>query len=619
MRKLELYLGRCDDPAHQSQPEYIADLYASHVAVFGEQGKGKKNFLEQAILQIHLSGEPDAREEIYILSFGNRLPELTRLPWVAGYLDGSDSENLRRIFRLMEEKLAANRRRLPAGRRFAELAGEEGPAHVTFVIEGAEALFAASDPQYEAYQETLTRLAREGLACGLSLILSATAPSGGLVRLLGHGFRRVVAYTLTKKEDYGSIFPGRIREPLPLPGRGLALVEREAFEFQGYLAGPEDSEEHEAFLCWAAGQVLAPRCRYRPEKLKILSGELTAESWPQFCAQPALRPGWFTAGLDYERVAPVKLELKTAGAIAITGKKRSGKTNLLRGLLAGARQIPGCRFVLYEDGRGKLRETADLLEGCPTRTVYSFDELLAEVTGTTPETAPVSTPTAPVVLPELPEPIPEPLDLAQLLTGEAPVLPEPMPPEDGRSAAAAGAPFAQAAAMVFPEPLRSEDAPAQLPQPERGCSAPNLPSAHTAAPVQPEMHFAPVSAPFTVYVIQSNRFYLDDVQIERLSPYFQTAAEHNCLFVFSEVKSSSRAAGGLLGGQVPYIFVLDNIVSFCQNCSKASRFSEWNIRELKEEYGAGASFCAGEGFLFDADADELVRFKALKQPERASA
>ena len=134
--------------------------------------------------------------------------------------------------------------------------------------------------------------------------------------------------------------------------------------------------------------------------------------------------------------------------------------------------------------------------------------------------------------------------------------------------------------------------------------------AFSCTPPQP----AGAPAPFTVYVIQSNRFYLDESQPERLASYFQTAAENGQLFVFSEVKSASRAAA-LLGGQVPYVFVLDSIVSFCQNCTRASRFSEWNIRELKEEYGAGTSFCAGEGFLFDAEADELVRFKALRQPE----
>ena len=54
MKTSEIRLGRYDDTARQCQPEYTADLLKSHVAVFGEFGKGKATMLWQIILQIHL-------------------------------------------------------------------------------------------------------------------------------------------------------------------------------------------------------------------------------------------------------------------------------------------------------------------------------------------------------------------------------------------------------------------------------------------------------------------------------------------------------------------------------------------------------------------------------------
>lgn len=582
MKTSEIRLGRYDDTARQCQPEYTADLLKSHVAVFGEFGKGKATMLWQIILQIHLHQlQLPQKEEIHILSFGNRLAEAAALPLVASYMDGGDAENVRRIFRLMVRKLEANKKQL-AGRRFAE-SGDAAIPHVTFVIEGAEKLYAADDARQESYREALLRMAREGLASGVSLVCSADAPVGGVARLLEHNFRRVVAFTLTSAEHYSNIFPRRVREGLPLPGRGLALLEREAMEFQAYLPWPS-VQQREAFLRRFAA-AMEKRVRFPAEKLKILSGELTAESWKNFCAEPFARPGFFTAGLDYENVRPVCIDLKTAGSILITGKKGGGKTNLLRGIVAGALGIPDCRFVLYETGRTGLAEIkAQLTQaGAGYVSVRDPGALLAHIAPGGAELPPVRRVPLPAAAPLAAVSVPR-FDFSGLLTGE-------VPPD----AAPGGTPL-----------------PPQMPVPTAAAPEPPVQEASFAIPAAPEppVQEAPPAA-FTVVIVQSDRMTAD--LMESLLPHVLKAQEKDMLFVFADARAHSPAAAQLLGGSIPYVFVLDDIIRFAQNGRGC--FADMDMNWLKEQFGAAGTFYPGEGFFCDIDGDEIVRFKALLQPE----
>lgn len=587
MKTCELRLGLYDDTARQRQPEYTADLYTTHLAVFGEFGKGKRTLLEQAVLQLHLC-QADRREEIHILSFGSRLAALAQLPLVASYTDGADTENVRRIFRLLIRRLESGRKQL-AGRRFADCeetgtshsAAEQGaaaagaPAHITFVIEGVEKLYAADDPQSEKHRELLTRIAREGLAAGISLIVSADSPAGGVQRLLGHGFRRVIAFSLTSAEGYPELFGHRVREPLPLPGRGLALLGRQAVEFQAYQPWPSP-QQREDFFRRLSGQ-LAARTRHPVQKLKVLSGELTQQSWPDFCSEAPYAPGAFTAGLDYEKVQPVRIDLRRAGAIALTGKRSSGKSNLLRGILHGALGIAGAEFILYETGRAGLQELLPLFENtaAPHR-VRDFGALLQLLDPDGAQTAAAAAPPLQsFAAPALPR-----FDFGALLTAEVP---------------APGVIGQGAASLVQQEPPVSGQEPFAQP-------AAQTPSGPAAA--------KPHRAPFTVAVIQTDR--MDPEAAAQLLPLAQTAAENDLLLIFADVRPHSPAAPLLLGGRVPYVFVLDNIVHFAQNSRGC--FGEMDLSWLKEQFGT-AAFFAGEGFLYDVDGDELTRFKALLQPD----
>ena len=86
-------------------------------------------------------------------------------------------------------------------------------------------------------------------------------------------------------------------------------------------------------------------------------------------------------GIDIELKTLVSVDLCKTRSIAIYGKKRFGKSNLLYLLADGAKQIPNVRFVCWDDGRGELSQNEVLSRIIQTnkqsvKILYSGQEFL---------------------------------------------------------------------------------------------------------------------------------------------------------------------------------------------------------------------------------------------------
>ena len=365
-----LAMGIYDDLDNQTQPLLCVDAAANNIIVFGGHQSGKTTFLKTLLVRLHENLDTEREHDIYILDFGGNLGSYRDLPLVSACFDNSNAENIRRVFRSIEDKLDRNKKLL-ASRRFLDVwdkGGDDCPAHIMLMIDNLNAFL--SDEQFTTYHEMLLKLCREGLAKGLTLVFTATDFSGGVSRMLGNFDRRFALEGTADK--YIDIFGMRVGEPMMCPGRCVTVVGGKPRETQIFL--PLRDEERDLPMLREA-LADAP---VKTERLTAFDGDLTWDNYPQYLPKnydSDIDPAYPVVGLDYYDHKPIAVNMRDVHAVAIYGKKKFGKTNLLRLLVRGIRKsYPAYSFVFFDDGR---RQLADIYEEDRGRGAYlgSLEEL----------------------------------------------------------------------------------------------------------------------------------------------------------------------------------------------------------------------------------------------------
>lgn len=569
---LNLKIGLYDNPEQQTQDHYAVDLFQSNFAIFGSAMSGKTTLLKTLLIRIHQVCTVTSKEEIYILDFGNNLNEFRRLPYVIACFDATHEENVRRIFKKIEDRFSENIKELK-GRTYLQCNEKNRPPHITFVIDGLNSFM--SEDRYTAYHDSLQRLARDGLSKGLSIVFAANEPTGGVHRLLS-SFKRIAAFDLPK-DAYTEVFGHRVEKPMTIKGRGVANSEDGIYEFQAYLpynvTDPSCSDNTEIdriiseFVnqycksCEEGGRVNESEAHSNRDillccankKMKFFTDDLTKESWPEYTSKKweeyrnlYCKQTEMVAGLDYYTLEPITIDLTRTRSIAIYGKKSSGKTNLLSLVLEVAANIPGVRFVILEDGRKgvedpvKAPSVAKALYGADVTYLHSCSE--------------------------------------------------------------------------FETDLKNKgyyDIPSSM-----GAIAPWEQNSSTST-----VTFSEKANPFTVFVIQSRLFYQTvpggpNVQlIPRLDQFIcNESATSNKLFIFSDVqKVPDDLSVTIFNNWIDHAFLLDDIIRFIGSPrGQKSVFGSQDIDELKDRFGK----CElGDGFYLNLELVELSKLKFIKQEE----
>lgn len=370
--KLEIAIGVYDDPDNRKQAECKVDLHRENLAVFGGAMSGKSMLMKTLLVQLHdavRQSPSSVRQAVCLLDFGGNLRDYGQLPLVEGYFSAGSEENVRRVFRHMQERLEKNTRGLKEN-SFQDKPDAEDVIHTVFIVDGLSSMVA--EERFAPYTDVLHKLAREGLSKGVSVVITANAPSGGVGRMLTC-FERIVAFEL-KKEQYSDLFPHRVEQPLAIKGRGIAGVDRAAYEFQAYLPytqkGQENqttAEQDEKLLEEIQRDWKKETQIVRPKKIRTFQDELTDKNWSEY------RPGEddpddvldmefpFTPGMNHYTMEPVSLDLSKIGALAIYGRKRFGKTNLLKRLVESvqknaAKKNMTPRFLCLTDAGEKMED-----------------------------------------------------------------------------------------------------------------------------------------------------------------------------------------------------------------------------------------------------------------------
>ena len=341
---MELNMGIYDAPEEQKQPPFKVYPLKANIAVFGGPMTGKTTFIKTLLVRLH-EGRGQEQEEIYIVDFGGSLGGFGKLQNICAYFDNSSEENIKRVFRTLEKRLSDNADRLQ-GRSFYEVYHEEPancPPHLTFIIENINAFLA--DERYEAYRDQLEKLCRDGLSKGLTVVVTGRDTTG-VGRLLTN-FAQKIGFGLNA-DEYMDVFGSKIIPPMRLPGRGIANVQSQNYEFQCFLPFPMAEKKGLEPMLKAAEKTPNPRF------MKAFERVLSVEDLARVADE---QPNQVAIGLDYYEHKPVFLDYGNDKAIGIYGKRQFGKTNLLKLILDGIRQQHSdYRFVYLDDGRNQLRQ-----------------------------------------------------------------------------------------------------------------------------------------------------------------------------------------------------------------------------------------------------------------------
>lgn len=595
MNSLKLVLGLYDDPEMQTQKNYEIDILRNNIAVFGASMSGKTTILKTILIRIHQVLKVTEGEEIFILDFSNNLDAYKNLPYVVAYFDGSQEENVRRIFKTVEERYRQNIRELP-GKSFVDVDFRQVRAnsslrHITFIVDGLNAFM--SDERYSAYHEFLRTVARDGLSKGVSIIFSANDTTNGINRLLS-SFHSVIALDIPK-DNYMELYGKKVDKPIVSKGRGVANIGPNVYEFQAYY--PYNRNDLHINDEIAVKQVMDNLLTYKDDatkggetynkailykckskKMKMFSGDLLKSDWGKYMGDnwDAYRAKYcnfsdFIAGLDYYTFEPIKIHLESTRSIAIYGKKSSGKTNLLSMILETAVKIPGVFFVFWEDGRRGLTRNAEpisqflhrLVEHQDYEMFHSWDELKSFIS------------------------------------------------ENGYEE------FYTSASMIdyndeFTDP-KDWDSEGDIPS----CDEKTKHRTKLATPII-NHHARQCPKRFTVFVIQSRLFYQQipggdrNQYISQLSNFIsneKTTAKK--LFIFSDVQPiADHQINTVFNNFIDHAFLLYDILRFIHNRGHKSVFGTLDQAELKECYGKCDT---GDGFYLNLELEEHTKLKFIKQ------
>lgn len=321
-------IGIYDDPGHQAQEVATMNLSAGNTVIIGSAQYGKTNLLQLAIRSLTENYSP-SELNIYILDFGSMaLKSFEGLHHIGGVVISSEDERVKNLFRLLSKEVAARKE------KFAQLgitsfnsyveAGYSNLPHIVFMIDN----FIAFKELYPDYEDDMLMLCREGIALGISVLITSLQTNGISYKYMSNFSNRICLYC-NSNDEYSTLFDRCRIEPKAVPGRGLIQIEKQIFEAQTYLAfvGEREIDRVEAiqdFVRTNNAKHTDTFAKAIPSIPKLL------DSTYVFSNSPALKPYQMVVGLDYNSVEFQYLDLSRTVTIGISGKEKSGKTNLTK-------------------------------------------------------------------------------------------------------------------------------------------------------------------------------------------------------------------------------------------------------------------------------------------------
>lgn len=376
-------VGVEDRPFEQRRDPLVVDLSGAggHVAVVGAPLSGKSTLLRTLVCSLALTHTP-AEVQFYCLDFGGALGALEGLPHVGGVASRLRPEAVRRtvaeISALVEgreaafslhgiDSMAAYRRAVREGSSVFD-----GYGDVFLVVDGWSQL----RQEYEALEQTITRLAARGLAYGVHVVV-ATNRWADIRQALKESL--ATRLELRLGEPFESEMSRHVAADVPssMPGRGVTSDRLHFLAAMPRIDGRRDEEglgDGLRSLVQASGAAW-PGAAAAP--VRLLPRELTPAVLLSGYSHDPDSGGVFI-GLGEDDLAPVAVDFAADPHFIVFGESTSGKSSVLRHLadsLVREFEAEQARIVMVDYRRAMLEAIGE-----PHLIAYAGSPTVAETT-----------------------------------------------------------------------------------------------------------------------------------------------------------------------------------------------------------------------------------------------
>ena len=327
-------LGIYDDPDSQHQGLAHFNLCDDNTMIIGASQTGKTNLI-QSIIRL-VAGKYSPKDAVfYIADFGAMyLKNFESLHHVGGVVTISEGEKFKNLFKLLTEEVQYRKARfsdcgLSSYAAYRE-AGYTDLPHIFFVIDN----FSAFKEVYaDAYEDQFVYLTREGVSCGISIIVTNAATNGLGYRYMSN-FACRLSFRCNDAGEYMNIFDRCRMQPKDVPGRMLCKLNKELYEMQSFIAfeGEKELDRSNAVKMFV-DEINAQYPNEVAKKIPSIPEVLTFDYIDNnYNVQSS---GYqYPIALDYANVDVVTLDLKSWNEFCIIGKDTSKKLAAINSIMA---------------------------------------------------------------------------------------------------------------------------------------------------------------------------------------------------------------------------------------------------------------------------------------------
>ncbi len=351
LSELILCHGMLDLPGMQAQILCLKDLLISgHTAYFAAEGFGKTAWLMTQTLSLSYR-YPPSKLQFYMLDLsGGALARMRSLAHTAAYIAMDDDEKLGRFYRRIKAELKKRKRMLAncnaANVRELNKRKDEEVKLIVILIDQADAIREIG-PQAE---DLLHKIAREGIALGIVLLMTFGRNGGVRYATMNHIGVKIVGY-MHDPAEAGSLMGTSKLLPEEIPGRCLIRHEGQYAKMQLFIAA---SSEKEMTAKIREINALYPGDRAEclpmmPDKvdMTVLCQKLKEKKTDDRHfgeKDETMKGSVICLGLTLDEVEPVCIDRKDM-PILILGDFGRGKTNALRLILGQLGKEISCYLV----------------------------------------------------------------------------------------------------------------------------------------------------------------------------------------------------------------------------------------------------------------------------------
>lgn len=377
-------IGMCDDPANQMQmPLRLSLTEDGNHAVCGISSSGKSTFLQTFVYDL-LSRYDPSRVNAYILDFSSKMLEaFEQAPHVGGILYENDVETVGKLFRMLDKELEKRKKHFRGGNfnQYVRKNGNEYPA-ILLIIDNYAAFREKTENKYDDF---ILNYSRNGVANGMYLVVSAAGY--GITEIpnrVRDNIRRTVCLEMQDRYQYMDMLGSTYIDVLPesgVKGRGLARYGDNILEFQTYLAREaEDDYGRLKKIRESCGRMAAQWNGKRAGAIPYIPEKSVWSEFSRLTAvQNVMRSSeYMPIGYEYETADVYSVDLKCTYCYVISGKNKTGKTNLIKLMMhvAAAKKAHICTIELEGN---ELAEVTGKFGGSYLKNCDQFYQWMTEV------------------------------------------------------------------------------------------------------------------------------------------------------------------------------------------------------------------------------------------------